>query len=612
MRYVGANFIAGSQDHKFILKEWLDVNKIFNYERYRDCFDLTDVDMFLDQALKIAKEIVAPTYDVTEANRLRLVNGKVTVSRGFRSAFQVLNEKGLGISNCNEHETGKLPNVIVAACDEFLTGANPALSQLTHITKGAAGLLQAFGDAYVQDLLLPKMFTGEWAGTVCMTETCGGSDLGDLSTKAYPTADPKVYQLKGTKCFISQGDHDVTENIVYVVLARVNGAAPGTKGLSLFAVPKYWPNEDGSVGKWNDVTTIALEHKMGWKGSPTAMLNFGDNGECRGILLGAAPDQNGFGQGMAQMFQAINEARAYTGLVSVAISSVAYHNAVEYAKQRVQGRPFANQGNNTPRVRIIEHEDVRRMLMVQKATLEAMRALVFQTYYDFDVAFYSDDPAERRTAQRRIEVNTPLVKAYCSDTAWQLTAEAIQVYGGYGYSEEYPVAHSARDVKILSIWEGTNYIQSKDLLERKWKLDNGAVFGEWLQDIEDFLSVHEKNEHFSRELNILKNAFIAYREMQVFVHQSMANNPRLMPLYSTRILQSTAILYCGKLLLSQGLLVSQKLADLRQQDNHYAFYLGKMESVKYYIRNIVPSVILTKAIVLDADTSALDISEEAF
>jgi alkylation response protein AidB-like acyl-CoA dehydrogenase len=609
---VGANFTTSNLDHKFILKEWLDVNKIFNFERYRAYYDMTDMDMLLDQALKMAKEIVAPTYDESEANPLRLVNGKVKVSQCFRSAFQVLNEKGWGVSNGNENEAGKLPNVVLAACEEFLTGANPALNQLVHITKSATGLIQSFGNDYVKNLFLPKMFCGEWAGTVCLTETGGGSDVGDLLSKAYPTDDPKVYQIKGTKCFISQGDHDVTENIVHLVLARVNGAAPGTKGISLFAVPKYWPNEDGSVGKWNDVTTVALEHKMGWKGSPTAMLNFGDNGECQGILLGAAPDQNGVGQGMAQMFQVVNDARVYTGLVALSITSVAYHNAVQYAKQRVQGRPFSHQGNNTPRVRIIEHEDVRRMLMVQKATLEAMRALVFETYYNFDVAFYSDDPAEKRIAQRRIEVNTPLIKAYCSDAAWQLTAEAIQVYGGYGYSEEYPVAHSARDVKILSIFEGTNYIQSKDLLERKWKLDNGAVFREWMQDIEDFISVNEKNEDFSKELAILKNAFNAYQEMQVFVLRSMEYNPRLVPLYSTRILQSTAIMYCGKLLLSQGLLVNQKLVALKQKDNHYAFYKGKTECVKYYLHNIVPSVILTKDIVMDADTSAIDISEEVF
>lgn len=606
---MGSNFISNNRDHKFILKEWLDLDKLVNCERFRNHFDLSDVDMLLDQAIKIAENIVAPTYDETEANPLRLVNGKVKVTPAFRSAFQFLNENGWGLSDGDKDAEDKLPGVVFTACDEFLTGANPNLTQLMIISKCAARLIQTYGDKQVKDTYLPNMFSGKWSGAMCMTETGAGTDVGDLSTKARPTDNPKVYKIKGTKCFISVGEHDVTGNIVCALLARVDGAAQGTQGISLFVVPKYWVNEDGSL-EWNDVTTIALEHKMGWKGSPTCILNFGEDDNCRGYILGEAPDQSGKGKGMAQMFQAVNEARMSTGHIALAISNVAYHNAVQYAKQRIQGRSFTS-GNAGSRVRIIEHEDVRRMLMLQKATLEAIRALVLKTYYYYDLVDYSCDKADIGRARRRAEVNTPLVKAYCSDMAWQLTAEAIQVFGGYGYSEEYPVAHSARDAKILSIWDGTNYIQAKDLVERKWNMDKGAVFQEWLQDIEDFITMHETNEDFSKEFTILKNAFNAYREMKAFIMGSMDDNPGLCPLYATRILHSTAIMYCGKLLLSQGLLAKKKLAVLKPNDYDYNFYQGKTESVKYYLRNIVPSVILTKDIVLTADTSALDIPAEA-
>ena len=607
---MATNYVFNNREHKFILKEWLNTEKLAEFERFKGYYDVDDVDMLLDVVLEIATEVVAPTVEDGEENPMRLEDGRVTVPDSFRSAYKFLVDNGWGPSNANEQE-GVLPQVVFAMCEEFLGAANYPLMQFVGLTSGSAGLIQSFGHQEVQDLYLPKMFSGQWAGTMCLTEPGGGSDVGDIQSVASPTDDPGVYQIKGVKCFISQGDHDLTENIVHLLLARSEGGAPGTKGISLFVVPKYWPDENGDVGEWNDVTTIGIEHKMGMSGSATAMLGFGDNDDCRGILLGSPPDENGAGEGMAQMFQMVNGARMSTGHTALAIAATGYHSAVQYAKERVQGRKFG-QGKKAPRVRIIEHEDVRRMLMVQKSTLEAMRAIIYQTYYYFDVAKYSQDEAERERARRRMEVNTPLVKAYCSDTAWQLAAEAIQVHGGYGYSEEYPVARCARDVKILSIWEGTNFIQSLDLIGRKWHMEKGVVFQEWLADIEDFLGKHEDAEELGKEMNILAGALEGYKELRSFLLESLPEKPQLTPLYSTRVLHSTAIVYCGMLLLEQAIIARERAADFDVGDAEHSFYTGKVETARFYLRNIVPQVLMTRDIILDADTSAIEIPEDAF
>ncbi|MHB1127041.1 MAG: acyl-CoA dehydrogenase [Bacillota bacterium] len=608
---MASNFVYTNREHKFIAKEWLEGQKILNLDKYKDFYSLDDVDMVLDQALKVAKEVIAPSNDDGEKYSPQLVDGKVPMPDSFRPVYNFLYENGWGSTNVNDEEEGTLPHLIISMCEEFYNAANPAVMQIIGLTNGSAGLIQSFGDQAAKDLFLPKMFSGKWTGTMCLTEPGGGSDVGDIFSKAMPTEDPRVYKIKGTKCFISMGDQDMTENIVHLLLARIEGAAPGTKGISLFVVPKYWVNDDGSLDAWNDVTTVSIEHKLGYKGSATAMLNFGDNDNCRGILLGTAPGADGIGQGMAQMFQMVNGARMGTGHSALALAGVAYHNAVQYARERVQGRKFGS-GKGAPRVRIIEHEDVRRMLMVQKSILEAMRAIIYQTYYYFDLAKHGSDDAEKRRAKRRIEVNTPLVKAYCSDSAWQLTAEAIQVYGGYGYSEEYPVARCARDVKILSLWEGTNFIQSQDLVGRKWTMENGTVFAEWLADIKDFIDTHQYSKEFTGEMDVLARAYKAYQETMGFIAQNITLKPELVPLYSTRILHSTSILYCGMLLMDQAILAARKAAEVGPEHYDYNFYKGKMETARFYVRNVVPKVMMWAEIVKDADTSAIEIPEEAF
>ncbi|MDA8221355.1 acyl-CoA dehydrogenase [Desulfosporosinus sp.] len=604
---MGSKYIFSNRDHKFIIKEWLDGRKILSLKRFQDYLSVEDVDGILDQSLKVCRDVVAPTNDDGDTIGAIFKDGKVTVPPSFHKAFKFIQENGWGASNSDVDGEGALPEILNQAVREFIIGANPSLSPYVGLCGGIASVIKAFGSPEQIALFTPKMFEGVWEGTMCLTEPGGGSDVGDMTTKAYATDNPLIYKLKGTKCFITGGDHDLTDNIIHLVLARVAGAAPGTKGLSLFIVPKIWVNEDGSLGESNDVATVGIEHKMGLKGSSTAVLSFGDEGQCRGILLGSAPDEKGFGQGMGQMFMMINGSRLDTGHSALAVATVAYNNAVHYARERIQGRPIHNPKGD--RVPIIQHEDIRRMLLTQKATLEAMRAMIFKGYYYQDLIVFGDDPADVNKAKRSIEVITPLVKAYCSDQGWLMITEAIQVFGGYGFTEEYPVARQARDVKIYSIWEGTNFIQSMDLVGRKWNLDKGNIFKEWLMEIATFVQANQNHDTFAREFKVLGKALLAYQELLGTVLGYFKENIRLVPLYSTRILRITAELYGGYLLIQQAIVALEKL---KQGDDDKDFYNGKIQTAKFYLLNIVPDVMATVKVIKEGDTSAIDIPEGAF
>ncbi len=608
---MASNFLFSTREHKFILKEWLDMEKVLAYDAYKDYYSVDDIDSILEAALKVAREVIAPTRDDNEAVQARFIDGKVVVPPSFKDAYWFVNENGWGGSNEDHDCEGRLPNTLFRACGEFLAGANAAIMPYILATAGAAGLVAKFGNDHVKSLFKEKMYSGQWAGTMCLTEPNAGSDVGDLLSKAYPTDKEGVYKIKGTKCFITGGDQDITENIIHLVLARVEGARPGTKGISLFVVPKMKVDDEGNIIGPNDVNCVGIEHKMGIKGSATCVMAFGEDNNCEGFILGNPPDEEGKGEGMAQMFQMMNGARMETGHAAVAETAIAYHNAASYAAERIQGRPITNP--KSERLNIIKHEDVKRMLLDLKAYIEAMRALIFKTYYYFDIVEYSQDPEEKRKAKARLEVNTPIVKAYCSDKAWELCAEAMQVFGGNGYSEEYPIAELCRDVKIYSIWEGTNYIQSMDLIGRKWMMGKGTVFADWLAEIESFAADNAEVQGFEKEMAMIKRAVDAYRQIQMAIGGFVGNGQiNMMPLYATRILHATGELVCGQLLLEQALVAQKKIEELGAEHYDYAFYNGKVNAAKYFVRNIVPNIFRTLEVIKEADTSVLDIVEEAF
>jgi alkylation response protein AidB-like acyl-CoA dehydrogenase len=610
---MSSNFAyLNARDLKFILKEWLPTEEIFAYPQYCDYYSKEDVDSVLDPCLKMSKELIDPTNEDGNSNPCRFENGKVILPASFGPLFKQLQSEGWGTSNIDDSEGAMvLPHILQSAVWEFFGAANPAFGPYIVLTSGAAGLIQSFGDEKLKEMFLPKMMDGTWSGTMCLTEPTAGSDVGDILSKAYPTDDPRIFKIKGNKIFITGGDNDFTENIIHLYLARVEGAKPGTKGISLFVVPKYWINEDGSLED-NDVQTTGIEHKLGQYGSCTAALSFGENNNCRGYLLGANPLNNdGVGEGMAQMFQMMNEARMETGHCALAVTANAYYNARDYCKDRIQGRPLTNPKGD--RVTIINHEDIKRALLTGKAHIEAMRAMMYKTYFAFDVRHCDPDEEKRKKANDLIEITTPLCKAYPSDEAWWLIGEAIQCYGGYGYCEEYPVAQAARDVKIYSIWEGTNFIQSLDLIGRKWLLRKGAAFAEFMQEMRDFCAANKANPEFEKEFAILERAINAYTEIQMAIGGYFGNKQfGMMPLFSRRILTATSQLYAGRCILDQALLADKKAKEVGSEHYDYNFYVGKVAAARFYLRNVVPNVLTIAEIVKDGDRSALDIPVEAF
>lgn len=605
------NFLYDLRDAKFILKEWLDLDKLLSNNAFKDYYSVDDVDAFLDVAFKLARDVVAPINEDCDVIGAQFVDGKVVTPESLKAVYQTCMEAELGPQVADREVEGHLPWCIWAPMGEMIIGASAAMPTYWGLTTGAAGVIQKFASEELKARFLPKMFSGEWGGTMNLTEPGAGSDVGANITKAFPTDTPGLYKIKGTKMFITAGDHDIVDNFIHLVLARVEGAREGTAGLSLFIVPKYWVKEDGTMGDFNDVTTVGIEHKMGLKGSATCTLSYGENNNCYGYIIGNPPGEDGKGEGMKQMFAMMNEERLNTGLLAQGVMANACYNAVAYSKERIQGTKLTDPKG--PKVRIIEHEDVRRMLLFQKSVVEACRALLMKTYYYVDMAHDSDNPEEKEYADLMFNINNPLCKAYTSDMAWLVCGEAIQTYGGYGFIEEYPVAQLARDVKIFSIWEGTNFIQSLDLVGRKFTMAKGKAIMQWMKEISNFIETNKNVAGFEKEMQILAEGFADFQAIlgQLNKYFGEGRIP-LMPLYSTRILHATAMVYCSMLLLDQALLAQKKLAEIGEDHFDYNFYKGKIACAKFYVLNVLPQISTIKKVFEIGDTSAIDMPEAAF
>lgn len=604
------NFLYDTRDIKFVLKEWLDLDKLLGFEAYRDYYSKDDVDTFVDVVYKICRDQIAPANEDCDKIGAQFIDGKVVTPESVKVAYRTVMEAGFGPQFADREVEGHLPRCMSAPLTEMISAAAAAIFTYWSATDGTIGVIQEIAPPEIQARFIPKLYNGEWAGTMNLTEPSAGSDVGNTATKAFPTDKPGIYKIKGNKMFITSADNDIAENFIHLVLARIEGAREGTAGLSLFIVPRIWVNEDGSLGENNDVTTVGIEHKMGLKGSATCTMSYGENDSCYGILFGNAPGEDGKGSGMAQMFKMMNEERLVTGLMALGISAEAYYNSLAYAKERIQGTKSTDPKG--PRVRIIEHEDVRRMLLKQKSCVDAMRALIHKTWYYFDLSHDSPDPEERAFADGMFQLSNPLCKAYVSDMSWPLVSEAIQIYGGYGYTEEYPCAQLARDCKILSIWEGTNYIQSSDLVGRKFTMGKGKILARLLEDISQFIASNKNTAGFSSEFNMMAEALADFQAILELLNEYTGQGKKTMaPLYSTRILHATAMIYCSMLIMDQGLLATRKLEELGEDHFDANFYKGKIASAKFYVMNVLPEIFSIKKIFAAGDTTAIDIPEEA-
>ncbi len=456
------NILVDTRDVKFVLFEMLKVGDVCRYEKFSS-FDADTFESVLDLAEKIAVRNLYPCNSIGDKTGVvyNPVTKDVTVPPCYKEVKEIIDTSGFcGIEHDPEWGGMGMPNVIYRSALEFLFAGSIAFSMYLTLSAGATNLVSHHASEELKKMFLENMVSGRWGGTMCLTESDAGSDVGALKTKAVRQADG-TYLITGQKIFISSGDNDMYENMIHPVLARIEGDPAGTKGISIFLVPKFFVNSDGSLGKRNDVVCSGIEHKMGIKGSATCTMSFGDNGNCVGYLLGEER------QGMKIMFQMMNEARLDVAIEGLGAASSAYMHAVSYARSRKQGPEKGDSANQTV---IMNHPDIRRMLLWMKSNVEAMRMVSMLAAYSFDISMEADGE-EKREASALLEFLIPICKAGNTDLAWLITAEAIQVYGGYGYCSDYPVEQLARDCKILGIYEGTNGIQSIDLTMRKLLLN---------------------------------------------------------------------------------------------------------------------------------------------
>ncbi len=575
------------EDIQFTLFDFLQAGKLNQFPR----FEGQSEEMYrsiLEETLKFAKNEIAPLNERGDREGAKMVQGRVKVPEGFKEVLQKFAVNGfMGIDINAEFNGLGLPSTINIATSEFIMGACPSFAFYHLLTRGDCDLLQQFSSEQQKLLFIPRMVSGQWTGTMCLTEPQAGSAVGDITTTAKKNSDG-TFSIQGTKIFITCGDHELAENIIHLVLARIEGDAPGTKGISLFIVPSRRVNPDGSSGEANDVKLVSIEHKMGIKASPTCLLQFGDEGKCLGALVGKPME------GMKYMFHLMNEARVATGQQGVAIGAAAYEHALTYAKERIQGNKQL----------IITYPDVRRMLMTQKAYVEGLRALMFESALFVDTAWHHPDEKVRKEYEGFIGLLTPVCKAFGSDMGFRITELAIQTYGGYGYVQDYPVEQYMRDLKIASLYEGTNGIQAMDLIGRKFLRNEGVDLKNYFERVTGQLrevgTKPELNELARKILHAMEN----YAKSAAFVAQVSQNNPAYVGLSATPFLRAFGDIACAQLLVRRAGVAIDQLQKNPNPDRE-KFLKGKVEVARFYVDQLLPEAELNIQRILSGDNSAM-------
>jgi alkylation response protein AidB-like acyl-CoA dehydrogenase len=598
-----AQLFADRRDIDFVLHEQLAVDQLSQNERYRD-FGRKTVDMIITEARNLAVKEILPTSKIGDRVGCTFENGVVTVPPEFTHAWKLLVEgEWLGLSDSPEWGGQGMPETVAAAAREYLINGNITLMIYAALTHGSARLVETFGSEELKKLYLEKMLTGAWAGTMVLTEPEAGSDLGMIQTSATQNGDG-TYAISGSKVFISSGEHELTPNIIHFVLARIEGAPPGSKGVSLFLVPKYLVNQDGSLGERNDVVCTGVEEKLGLHGNPTCSLSFGSRGQCIGWLVG---EEN---RGLSQMFLMMNEERLMVGLQGFATASAAYMDALEFARNRIQG-PKLGAKELTP-VAIINHPDVRRMLLTMKMYTEGMRSLIYYISTCEDRRRISENEEERERLGNLVDVLIPVAKGYVTDRAVELCNMGLQVYGGYGYIREYPMEQRLRDVRITPIYEGTNGIQAMDLLGRKLGRKQGRLFMDLMGEMK---KVAAEGKETSAVVSLAEKFDGAVERLgKTAMRIGMAAmGAELYPAFSFAgtFLEVTGDVVIAWMLLWRATIAARAMEQgASKKDAPY--YEGQLKSAQYFIQGILP-VTSGKMDAIDTmSDAAVTIADEAF
>jgi alkylation response protein AidB-like acyl-CoA dehydrogenase len=608
-------YLYDLHETQFVLFEHLRVQRLFEFPAYSS-FEIGDVEMLLNEGLRFCQKVLSAVNSEGDREGCRWEDGRVFMPKAFHSAYKQQCAAGwMAISTEVEHGGQGMPFAIGAALGEMFVGANCSLSMVAGLTRAAADLVISHGSAEMKRRYVKPMVEGRWGGTMCLTEAQCGTALGEIKTTA--TKRDGKYFLKGQKIFISGGEHDLVDNIVHLVLARVEGAPAGTKGLSLFVVPKHRVDDAGRMGEFNDVVCSGIEKKLGIHASPTCQLVFGDADQCEGELIGAEEE------GIKIMFDMMNGARIGVGLQGVALGGWAYQSALGYARERKQGPDMKNFRDPTaPSVPIAQHPDVRRMLATMKAYVEGGRALLLHAAMCLDIATHGADAAERDHMNGRIELLTPICKAWCSDTGFEVATLALQTYGGHGYLKDYPVEQLLRDAKIASIYEGTNGVQAMDLLGRKVGRQGGALFMQLVADINQFVAANKDNATLGPALTALERHTQKLQEITMnFAVQQMSGDMEYPLLSATPYLRLMGNIAVGWLLLEQAVVADRALAKLYAETGagddaaraklcdeqpDAQFYDNKVKTAQFFASNLLSQNDHLATAIQSTDRSPLD------
>jgi len=586
---------APVKDVRFVLRELIDESALQACPAFTDYSpDLADA--VLEEAGKFAENVLDPLYKSGDKQGARWTPEGVVTPAGYKAAYAQYVEGGWPSLRAPAHFGGQAaPAVLGTAVEEFWGGANLGFKLCPMLTQGAIEALEHKGSDAQKDLFLPKMVSGEWTGTMNLTESQAGSDLAQVRTRAVP--DGASYRLFGQKIFITYGEHDFASNIIHMVLARIDGAPPGVKGISLFIVPKFIPDANGDAGERNDVQCISIEHKLGIHASPTCVMAFGQTDGAIGYLVGEA------NRGLEYMFVMMNAARLSVGLEGYAVAERAFQQAAEWARTRVQGKPpVAAASGPMP---IIHHPDVKRMLLTMKSQVEAMRALGLYAAWNLDLGIGHPDEARRAAAQARGELLIPIVKGWSTETGIEIASTGIQVHGGMGFIEETGAAQPLRDVRITTIYEGTTGIQSNDLVGRKVGRDRGAALGALSAEMARELGALESTDPAVKVAQVAAlEAVASLREATAAILEAMASSPERAYAVSVPFLKLCGYVMGGWMLVKSADIAARKLA---AGDADRDYLAGKVASARFYAEQVLPQALALARVVSGGAASVVEV-----
>lgn len=586
------------EDIKYLVNEFLETSELNNAPMFSDMSaDLTGA--IFEEAGKISESLLFPLNRTGDEQGCSYHDGIVTTPDGFKEAYREMTASGWGNLICKPQHGGQgLPHYIANAVDEILVSSNMSFTMYMGLTIGAYNALDQFASDELKEKFLSNMVSGKWSGTMCLTEPQCGTDLGLIRTKATPQADGS-YCISGSKIFISAGEHDLTENILHLVLARTPNAPMGIKGISLFLVPKLNVNDDGTLGEPNGVFCSGIEHKMGINASSTCSMEF-DN--SNGFLVG---DLN---KGMKAMFIMMNSARLHVGIQGLALAQASYCSAKHYAKERAQGRALT--GSKYPDQTadpLIVHPDVRRMLMTMKAYTEGARALSTWLSYKLDVSHNADNKQHRQDADELVSLLTPVFKSFLTDIGEIVTSLGIQVYGGHGYIRENGVEQYLRDARISKIYEGANGIQALDLVGRKLPKHMGKYLRHFFHPLAEFLEQHSGNEHISAYIEPLAKSFSRLQHATLFIAQKGLSNPDEAATAASDYLNMFGLVAIGHMWAKMAEQITNGKGEMTDE-----FYDAKLKTGRFYMQRILPQTGSLLSNIMSGCESTMSLNEEQF